>query len=219
MIANNLEKLISELPSQVQLVAVSKTKPISLIQEAYDFGHRHFGENKTTELSEKFDALPKDINWHFIGHLQTNKVKHIIGKTFLIHSMDRVSLFEELNKQAKKMGIAVDVLLQFHIAQEESKHGFSFDEALEFLKSSNFINSINVNVVGVMGMATFTNDENQIRGEFDNLMKYFNELKSTIFITKENFKTISMGMSGDYKIAIEAGSNMIRVGSSIFGER
>jgi len=219
MIAENLNQILKAIPKRVCLVAVSKTKPIAAIQEAYDAGQRDFGENKAQEVLDKFPALPKDIRWHFIGHLQTNKVKQIIDKTHLIHAMDRVSLFKELEKEASKIERKIDVLLQFHIADEESKHGFRWDEAVAFLNSELFQTTQNVSIVGVMGMATFTENQVQISNEFTTLKKYFDQLKNDFFKDSTNFHTISMGMSGDYSIAIDCGSTMIRVGSAIFGER
>lgn len=219
MIANNLVEIKNTLPNHVSLVAVSKTKPVSALQEAYKAGQRNFGENKAQELADKFLVLPKDINWHFIGHLQTNKVKQIIDKTYLIHSMDRPSLYDELEKQASKIGRTVDVLLQFHIADEESKHGFSWDEAEDFLNSDAYRAAEHIRIVGVMGMATFTDNQKQIEREFTALKQYFETLKTTYFAQANSFQTISMGMSGDYNIAIACGSNMIRVGSAIFGTR
>ena len=219
MIAENLNQILKAIPKRVCLVAVSKTKPIAAIQEAYDAGQRDFGENKAQEVLDKFPALPKDIRWHFIGHLQTNKVKQIIDKTHLIHAMDRVSLFKELEKEASKIERKIDVLLQFHIADEESKHGFTWDEAVAFLNSELFQTTQNVSIVGVMGMATFTENQVQISNEFTTLKKYFDQLKNDFFKDSTNFHTISMGMSGDYSIAIDCGSTMIRVGSAIFGER
>jgi pyridoxal phosphate enzyme (YggS family) len=219
MIAENLNQILKAIPKRVCLVAVSKTKPIAAIQEAYDAGQRDFGENKAQEVLDKFPALPKDIRWHFIGHLQTNKVKQIIDKTHLIHAMDRVSLFKELEKEASKIERKIDVLLQFHIADEESKHGFRWDEAVAFLNSELFQTTQNVSIIGVMGMATFTENQVQISNEFTTLKRYFDQLKNDFFKDSTNFHTISMGMSGDYSIAIDCGSTMIRVGSAIFGER
>ena len=201
------------------LVAVSKTKPTVDIQEAYEAGQRDFGENKAQELEEKFPILPLDIRWHFIGHLQTNKVKQIIDKTFLIHSVDRVNLFEELEKQASKINRTVRALLQFHIAREETKHGFEFQEVLDFLDSDLYRKAQFVKIVGVMGMATFTENAALIQEEFETLKGFFDQLKSSHFEDKPDFATISMGMSGDYELAIASGSNMIRVGSAIFGDR
>jgi pyridoxal phosphate enzyme (YggS family) len=219
MIAQNLETVINSLPEHVQLVAVSKTKPYTAIQEAYNSGHRDFGENKAQEIVEKYSKLPKDVRWHFIGHLQTNKVVQVIDKVFLIHSLDSLRLFQELEKQAKKLNKKIRVLIQFHIAEEETKHGFNWLEALDFFDSETFKYAKFVEIVGIMGMATFTSDTKQIKKEFDTLKSYFDQLKSTYFYDSEDFKIVSMGMSGDYKMAIECGSTMIRVGSSIFGER
>jgi pyridoxal phosphate enzyme (YggS family) len=219
MIASNLNRILKELPAHVSLVAVSKTKPIALLQEAYACGQRDFGENKAQEILDKFEHLPKDTRWHFIGHLQTNKVKPVIDKVHLIHSMDRESLFVELEKQAGKLNRAVDVLLQFHIAEEETKHGFSWDEAATFLNSGLYKSAAHVRVVGVMGMATFTENLAQVQHEFETLKTYFDTLKQDFFMDSDQFRVIAMGMSGDYEIAIACGSNMVRVGSAIFGER
>jgi PLP dependent protein len=219
MIASRLKNILDKLPPHVTLVAVSKTKPVDFIQEAYDFGQRDFGENKAQEILEKFDELPQDIRWHFIGHLQTNKVKQVVDKVHLFHSMDRESLFVELEKQAAKINRVVDVLLQFHIAQEETKHGFSWDELPQFLDSEIYKKASHVRVVGVMGMATFTDNEEQIKQEFTALKSYFDALKSAHFKNDQAFSIVSMGMSGDFELAISCGSNMVRVGSSIFGGR
>lgn len=219
MIASNLISIKNALPSHVTLVAVSKTKPVSAILEAYGAGHRDFGENKAQEIIEKYEHLPKDTRWHFIGHLQTNKVKQVIDKVHLFHSMDRESLFDELEKQAAKLNRVVDVLLQFHIAEEETKHGFSWDEAVLFLNSQKFQNAKHVRVVGVMGMATYTDNQALIEEEFRTLKSYFEALQSTVFDGKTDFNIVSMGMSGDFELAIACGSNMVRVGSAIFGER
>jgi pyridoxal phosphate enzyme (YggS family) len=219
MIASNLKTILDVIPAHVTLVAVSKTKPVSMIQEAYDFGQRDFGENKAQEILDKFDKLPQDIRWHFIGHLQTNKVKQVIDKVHLIHSMDRESLFVELEKQAAKLNRVVDVLLEFHIAEEETKHGFSWDEALVFMNSDRVKNAQHVRIVGVMGMATFTEDEGQILAEFRTLKQYFDNLQSGFFKDSSDFSVVSMGMSGDYELAVECGSTMVRVGSAVFGGR
>lgn len=219
MIASNLNRILKELPAHVTLVAVSKTKPLALLQEAYNCGQRDFGENKAQEILDKFEHLPKDTRWHFIGHLQTNKVKQVIDKVHLIHSMDRESLFVELEKQAGKLNRIVDVLLQFHIAEEETKHGFSWDEAVTFLNSEFYKSAAHVRIVGVMGMATFTENRSQVQHEFETLKTYFETLKQDFFLDSDEFRVISMGMSGDYEIAIACGSNMVRVGSAIFGER
>jgi len=219
MIGERIRSIKDHLPDDVCLIAVSKTKPISSIKEAYEAGHRDFGENKAQEILEKQPNLPADIHWHFIGHLQTNKVKQIIDKTHLIHSVDRSNLFEEIENQASRIQRQVQVLLQFHIAEEETKHGFNYQEALSFLVSESYKNDKFVKVVGVMGMATFTENQNQIKQEFDHLKTIFQNIKSQFFADDDAFRVISMGMSGDYKIALSCGSNMIRIGSAIFGER
>lgn len=219
MIAENLSLVLKGLPKYVQLVAVSKTKPSSFIVEAYNAGERHFGENKALEMRDKSLELAKDIKWHFIGHLQRNKVKYIIPSVHLIHSVDSFRLLEEINKEALKNGRIVNCLLQFHIAKESTKFGFSIEEAQEMLRNNNFLLLKNINLVGVMGMATFSDDENLVRSEFKTLKTIFDELKRTSFSDKEDFKDISMGMSGDYLLAIEEGATIVRVGSSIFGSR
>lgn len=219
MIRENLEKIKQSIPKDVTLVAVSKTKPNSDIMEAYEAGHRIFGENRVQELTQKHEDLPKDIEWHMIGHLQSNKVKYIAPFVTLIHGVHKFKLLKEINKQAKKEGRVLDVLIQFHIAQEDSKFGFDFEEAKEMLESEQFVSLENINIRGVMGMATFTDNREQIEDEFRTLNNYFNVFKSNFFKFNDAFNVISMGMSGDYEIAIEEGSNMIRVGSKIFGER
>ena len=219
MIVDRLSEIRNEIPKEVTLVAVSKTKPASDIQIAYDAGQRIFGENKVQELTAKEEALPKDIQWHFIGHLQSNKVKYIASFVSVIHAVDSLKLLKEINKQAIKNNRTIDCLLQFHIADEESKFGLDFEKAQELLGSREFVELQNVNILGVMGMATFTKNEEQVRDEFQNLESYFNVLKSHYFKFNEDFRTISMGMSGDYRLAIEEGSNMIRLGSTIFGAR
>jgi len=219
MIAENLKKIKATISANVTLVAVSKTKPASDILEAYACGQRVFGENKVQELADKAEVLPKDIEWHMIGHLQSNKVKYIAPFVSMIHSVDGMKLLSEINKQGKKNDRVINCLLQFHIAQEDTKFGLSFEEAQELLSSRDFITMDNISIVGVMGMATFTDNEDQLRQEFTTLENYFHVLKSHFFKFNEDFKHISMGMSGDYQIAIEEGSNMVRVGSSIFGSR
>lgn len=219
MIAEAITKLQSELPKDVTLVAVSKTKPVEDLQEAYNAGQRVFGENKVQELTDKYELLPKDIQWHFIGHLQSNKVKYMAPFVSLIHAVDSFKLLKEIDKQAQKNNRVISCLLQFHIADESSKFGLSLDEAQNLLSSNEFIELQNISIVGVMGMATFTDDTEQIRDEFRTLENYFHVIKSHFFKYNDAFKEISMGMSGDYQIAIEEGSTMIRLGSSIFGER
>lgn len=218
-LADRIHLLKEEIPQNVVLVAVSKTKPVSLIQEAYDAGQRVFGENKVQELVDKWEVLPKDIEWHLIGHLQSNKVKYIAPFISLIHSVDSFKLLQEINKEGKKNNRIIPCLLQFHIAQEETKFGLSFEEAEEILQSREFIEMDHVSIVGLMGMASFVEDEEQIRDEFRNLHNYFAILKSNYFKYNPDFKVLSMGMSGDYRLAIEEGSTMIRVGSSLFGSR
>jgi pyridoxal phosphate enzyme (YggS family) len=219
MIEQQLEHVRTELPSNVTLIAVSKTKPISALQEAYNAGQRHFGENKVQEMVEKAQQLPADIKWHLIGHLQTNKVKYMADFVHLIHGVDSLKLLLEIDKQAAKVERIQDVLLQFHIAQEETKFGLELNEALELLASDTYLSLKNVRICGVMGMASFTTNEAQIREEFKNLAHIFNHLKQACFYEEDHFKEISMGMSGDYLLAVEQGSTMVRVGSKIFGSR
>jgi pyridoxal phosphate enzyme (YggS family) len=217
MISESLVEILKEIPDNVTLVAVSKTKPIEAIKEAYLAGQKDFGENKVQELVAKHEQLPKDIKWHLIGHLQTNKVKYVAPFVHLIHAVDSEKLLLEINKQAQKNNRIIDVLLQFHIAQEDTKFGFSVDECKLLLK--NCASILNTRILGVMGMASFVDDETQIRNEFKTLRNIFNELKSEYFGNAPYFSTISMGMSGDYSLAIEEGSTMVRVGSAIFGTR
>ena len=218
MIRENLQRILNDIPSNVVLVAVSKTKPNEDILTAYDNGQRHFGENKVQELIHKQQQLPKDIKWHMIGHLQTNKVKYIAPFIHLIHGVDSIKLLKEINKQAKKNNRTIECLLQFHIASEHSKFGLSRAQAIEIILSDEFNALNNICIKGVMGMASFTSDHNQIEEEFSALKAIFDELKN-IIPYPNSFNCISMGMSGDYKIAIKKGSNMIRIGSTIFGSR
>ncbi|MFH1000820.1 MAG: YggS family pyridoxal phosphate-dependent enzyme [Bacteroidota bacterium] len=217
-ITENIKNITSNLPKEVKLIAVSKTQSDSTIMEAYESGHRYFGENKVQELVDKHENLPKDIEWHFIGHLQTNKVKYIAPFVSLIHGVDSLKLLKEINKQAAKNHRIIDCLLQFHIAIEEAKFGFSLGEVQEIFDNPDYKLLKNIRIVGVMGMATYTNDENQIRQEFIQLKSHFKLLKEK-YLNHAFFLEISMGMSADYKIAIEEGSTMIRLGSSIFGIR
>jgi len=219
MIKENLKNVKAVIPSSVSLVAVSKTKPNEAILEAYNAGQRIFGENKVQELTQKELDLPKDIEWHFIGHLQSKKVKSIAPFVSLIHAVDSIKLLTEINKQALKNNRTINCLLQFHIATEQSKYGLTFEEVREILESDVFVELQNISITGVMGMATFTENENQVREEFQALENYFNVLKSHYFKFNDNFEHISMGMSGDFQIAIEEGSTMVRIGSSIFGSR
>lgn len=215
MIKDNLEKIKKLIPKNVSLVVVSKTHPSSAILEAYQTGHRIFGENKVQELVEKYENLPKDIEWHMIGHLQSNKVKYIAPFVALIHGVDSLNLLEEINKRAAQNNRIISCLLQIHVAKEESKFGFSENELTELLSNQSVSNLKNIKLVGLMGMATNTNKINQIRSEFQKLKFLFENIKNQ----NSNFKILSMGMSGDYQIAIEEGSNMVRIGSSIFGNR
>ena len=219
MIKENLERINATIPSGVTLVAVSKTKPVSDVQEAYNAGQRVFGENHALEMRDKHEALPKDIQWHFIGHLQTNKIKYIIPFVTLIHSIDTANLLEAVNKEARKHDRIVDCLLQFHIAQEETKFGLDLSEARQLLESETFKQMENIRICGVMGMATFTDDEVEIRKEFKHLKDIFDTLKKDYFADQPQFKERSMGMSEDYPIAIEEGATLVRVGSKIFGPR
>ncbi len=217
-ITQNLLKIKSTLPSTVTLVAVSKTKPIPDLMEAYDAGQRIFGENKIQEMAEKWEAMPKDIEWHMIGHVQTNKVKFMAPFVSLIHGVDSLKLLEEINKQAKKNNRIIDCLLQIYIAEEESKFGLDEEELNEILTSRSFQEMKNIRIVGLMGMATFTDNQEQIKKEFTHLKAIFDHTNQLL---TSNFQllTLSMGMSGDYQLAIECGSTMVRIGSSIFGGR
>lgn len=217
-IQQHLQQIKSTLPQHVTLVAVSKTKPVADIMEAYNAGQRQFGENKIQEMVEKFEDLPKDIEWHMIGHVQTNKIKYMAHFVSLIHGVDSFKLLKEINKQAKKHDRVIDCLLQIKIAEEDSKFGMSSEAASKILQSKEFSELKNVCVTGVMGMATFTENEAQIKNEFSTLKDIFESLKD-LKTANCQLKTISMGMSGDYQLAIDCGSTMIRVGSSIFGER
>lgn len=214
-IAENIKRIKAEIPEQVTLVAVSKTKPESDILEAYNAGQRIFGENKIQEMTEKWEKLPKDIQWHMIGHVQRNKVKYMAEFVDLIHAVDSLKLLKEIDKQAQKYERSISCLLQIKIAEEDTKYGINVDEAESILQSDTLRKMTHVKVVGLMGMATFTENEEQIKEEFSFLSTTFEALKSRY----NSFTTLSMGMSGDYKIAIDCGSTMIRVGSSIFGER
>jgi len=219
-IAKKISEIKNQIPTEVTLVAVSKTKPDELVQEAIDAGHFIFGENKAQALQDRLTVFKdKNIQWHFIGHLQTNKVKYIIESVSLIHSVDSFKLLKEINKRAESVNRKVNCLLQFHIATEDTKFGFDLEEATFMLNSDEFKALENITISGVMGMATFTNNQNQVRGEFKSLKQVFDTLKQNYFENNNAFKEISMGMSGDYLIAIEEGSTIIRVGSQIFGER
>ena len=218
-IAENLAEIRKNIPHGVELIAVSKFKPVEDILEAYKAGQHVFGENKAQEMTDKHQQLPQDIQWHFIGHLQTNKVKYIIPFVSLIHSVDSVKLLEEINRLAEKNNRIIDCLLQFYIAKEETKFGFSLSEAKEMLESESYKRCKNIRLCGVMGMATFTDDKTQIRSEFGVLRNHFMQLKDNYFPQADYFKEISMGMTDDYRIAIEEGSTMVRIGSAVFGNR
>jgi hypothetical protein len=218
-IKDNLKKILDSIPKNVTLVAVSKTKPIADLQEAYDAGQRVFGENKIQEMVDKYDALPKDIKWHMIGHLQSNKVKYMAHFVDLIHGVDKLKTLVEINKQAKKHDRVINCLIQARIAKEDTKFGLPFEEIETILTSEKTAELENINIVGFMGMATFTDDTAQLSEEFSSLETFFKIQKEKNATENCNLEVLSMGMSGDYQLAIENGSNMIRVGSSIFGSR
>lgn len=216
-VLQDITKLAKE--KNAVLVAISKTKPVEEIREVYDAGQRAFGENKVQELVQKHEELPKDIEWHMVGNLQTNKVKYIAPFIHLIHSVDSLKLAIEINKQAAKNGRVIDVLLEIHIAAETNKSGFSEEELIDHLDIKAFDSLKNIRIVGLMGMATNTKSQVLIKNEFSGLKSFFDEIRETYFKQNPGFRILSMGMSGDYLIALEEGSNMIRVGSAIFGER
>lgn len=217
---DRINAIRAKIPENVKIVAVSKTKPDALIEFLYvETGQRDFGENKVQELDLKHNGLPADIHWHFIGHLQTNKVRHIASYVSLVQSVDSFRLLREINKEAIKSNRIIPCLLQFHIAKEEAKYGFSYDEAVQMLDDQLFHELSNVSIQGVMGMATFTKDNLQISKEFRTLFHYYELLKSGYFAQQPDFCDVSMGMTDDYQLAIEEGSTIIRIGSGIFGER
>lgn len=218
-ITTQLLSVQQHIPLHVRLVAVSKFHPNEAIEEAYEAGQRVFGESKVQELCSKYETLPKDIEWHFIGHLQTNKVKYIVPFVSLIHAVDSEKLLLEINKAAAKANRTVACLLQVHIAQEETKFGFSFEECREFVASGRWKSLPNIQIAGLMGMATYTDNVAQVRREFSSLNQLFNELKSTFFQENSYFCELSMGMSDDHQVAIEEGSTLVRIGSTIFGNR
>ncbi|MBD1384905.1 YggS family pyridoxal phosphate-dependent enzyme [Mucilaginibacter rigui] len=219
-IADNIKSLKKETNEiNVTLLAVSKTKPAADLQEAYDAGQRLFGENIVQELVEKHEQLPKDIEWHLIGHLQTNKVKYIAPFISMIQSVDSLKLLQEINKHAEKSKRVIDCLLQIYIADEETKFGLGFDEAIELLRSDEYAALKNIRIRGLMGIATNTDSEKQIKEEYYELKTFFDGIKVSFFRKEDSFDTLSMGMSSDYKLAIEQGSNMVRLGSTIFGGR
>lgn len=218
-VADNINEVKTTLPSGVRLVAVSKTMPSELIKEAMEAGHLAFGENRVQELVAKQPLLPDNLEWHMIGHLQRNKVKYIAGFIYMIQSVDSVKLARTINSEAGKAQRTIKILLQFHIAEEETKYGLDIKEAEEIIELWKAGDLEHTEICGVMGMATFTDDETQVRREFRTLKKNFDLLKDKWFKEEESFSTVSMGMSGDYRIAVEEGSNMVRLGSIIFGER
>ncbi len=217
-ITTNLLRIKSQLPASVTLVAVSKTKPVSDLMEAYNVGQRIFGENKIQEMTDKWQTMPKDIEWHMIGHVQTNKVKFMAEYISLIHGVDSLKLLQEINKQGAKYNRVIDCLLQMHIAEEETKFGLNDDELTEILHSESFKKLTNIRVTGLMGMATFTENQVQIKKEFQYLKTIFDKI-SNLKTTNCQLNILSMGMSGDYQLAIDLGSTMVRIGSSIFGSR
>lgn len=217
-IQQNLLQIKSQLPSNVTLVAVSKTKPVEDLMEAYNAGQRIFGENKIQEMTDKWQQMPKDIEWHMIGHVQSNKVKYMVPYVKLIHGVDSLKLLKEINRQAARWRKNINCLLQIHIAEEETKFGLDENELIELLNSDEFKEMNNIKVIGLMGMATFTDNQEQIKKEFYSLKSIFDKYKT---LQTQNFEltTLSMGMSGDYQLAIDCGSTMVRIGSSIFGTR
>lgn len=217
-VSNNLKQLYREIPPDVKIVAVSKTMPVELILEAYGAGHRIFGENRSQEMITKQPFLPGDIQWHFIGHLQTNKVKYIVPFVDMIESVDSLKLLQEINKQAEKHGRKIKCLLQFHIATEETKFGLDLKEAESLLTSQEYTEMKNIIICGVMGMASFSDDQALVRQEFRGLKTLKNHLENKFFMDQEEFCEISMGMTGDYKIAIDEGSTIVRIGAGIFGK-
>lgn len=218
-IKSSLQDVLSELPQQTRLVAVSKFHPNEAIMEAYEAGQRIFGESKVQEMTQKYESLPKDIEWHFIGHLQTNKIKYMIPYVSLIHGIDSYKLLTEVNKQAAKVNRIIPCLLQIHIAQEETKFGFSFEECKDMLNAGEWKELKNIRISGLMGMATNTDSTEQIDNEFRSLSMFFQEVRQTYFPEEPTFKELSMGMSHDYHQAVDEGSTLVRVGSKIFGER
>jgi pyridoxal phosphate enzyme (YggS family) len=219
-ITDNIKRLKKETDAlNVTLIAVSKTKPVAELQEAYDAGQRLFGENQVQELVEKKEQLPKDIHWHLIGHLQSNKVKYIAGFISMIQSVDSIKLLQEINKHAEKYDRTIDCLLQVYIADEDTKFGLGFDEMIELLRSDEYTALKNIRICGLMGIATNTDNEKQVKDEYYELKTFFDGVKQSFFRKEDSFNTLSMGMSADYKLAIEQGSNMVRLGSTIFGGR
>lgn len=218
-IQNSIKEILSELPAGVKLIAVSKTKPVEDIRQAYEVGQRAFGENRPQEMAVKFRELPQDIEWHMIGQLQEKNVKYIAPFVRLIHSVDSLKLLQKIDREAEKNGRTIDCLLEFHIAEEVTKSGLSFEEARHILDSEEYAGLNHIRIVGVMGIATYTDNREQIRAEFHHLKQLFEKLRTLFFTDKSYFKEISMGMSEDYDVAVEEGATMVRIGSSIFGSR
>ena len=218
-LADHLKAVQKHIPPNVQLVAVTKTYPVEILQEAYALGLRDFGENRVQEMIDKQPQLPDDIRWHQIGHLQTNKVKYIAPFVHLIHSVDSLKILREINKQALRQERVIDCLLQVYIAKEDSKFGLDEEEVLQLLNLEDFKSMKNISILGLMGMATFTDKETVVRAEFASLKKFFDQLKADYFDDNDQFSLISMGMTSDYQIAIEEGSNMVRIGTALFGIR
>jgi len=216
-LAKNFKKILDEISPDVTLIAVSKTKPDSLILEAYNLGQKDFGENRVQDMKVKAQRLPKDIRWHMIGRIQTNKIKDFISYVHLVHGVDRLKVLSSINNEAKKINRVIDVLIQVHIAKEETKTGFSFDELEEVFSNENQNKFENIRIRGLMGMATFTENQNEIRKEFSMLKKTFENIKKAI--NEPHFDILSMGMSGDFQIAIQEGSTMVRIGTLLFGKR
>jgi len=218
-ITDNLIEIKKKLPDHVRLIAVSKTKPAECILELYQYGQRIFGENRVQEITEKYQQLPSDIEWHFIGHLQTNKVKFITPFISFIHSIDSLKLLNEINKEAQKNNRVINCLLEMYIATEETKFGLDLSESIALLESPEYKKMNHIRICGVMGIATFTEDLTRVRNEFKNLASYYNQIKTRYFSNQSYFKEISMGMSNDYETAIQEGSTLVRIGTSIFGSR
>jgi pyridoxal phosphate enzyme (YggS family) len=216
-VAEKIQSFRADLPAEVELVAVSKTKPVEMLKAAYEVGQRHFGENRVQEMAEKYDQLPKDIKWHMVGHVQSNKIKYMAPFVHLVHGMDKPKRLKELNKEAAKNDRQIDCLLQVHIAREESKFGFDYQEARALLAQDPAESYPHLRIRGLMGMATLTDDQDQVRREFAGLAAFFREQQSAGHLAV--FDILSMGMSGDFQIAIEEGANMIRIGSTLFGPR
>lgn len=216
---DNIREVLAGLPKGVRLVAVSKTKPVEDIRAAYEAGQRVFGENRPREMEAKHTQLPQDIVWHFIGHLQEKNIKYIAPFVALIHSVDSLEALQRIDREAEKCGREIDCLLEFHIAEETTKVGLTYDEAAALLGSDGYAAMRHVRILGVMGMATYTDNREQVRKEFRHLKAIFDRLKAVYFQTEDSFRELSMGMSGDYDIAVEEGATMVRIGSKIFGER